>query len=160
MQSESSPSSPNQRSHGSSTEVGTASTQDFHVRDPPPDEQPKVGQSPLRPRRGTRSSEELRTTNPPRLSGTGTSPPSGKITSSSVSGIASRKREKPLPDINVEGISDPVAKKQARNTRAARNCRERKMKLVRELEERVSRLVEERDRWKSIALEGIRDNNG
>lgn len=140
--------------------MGTTSAQDLQVRDPPPDEQPKVGQSPLRPRRGTRNSEELRTINPRRRSGTGTSPPSGKITSSSVSGSSSRKSDKTLPDINVEGITDPVAKKRARNTLAARNCRERKIQQVRELEERVARLEEERDHWKRIALEGIRDNIG
>lgn len=138
--------------------MGTASTQDLRVGDPPPDEKPKVGQSPLHPRRGTRSSEEFRIANHRRRSGTATSPPSNPT--SSVFGIVSLARDKPLLDINVEDITDPVAKKRASNTLAARNYRERKIQRVHELEERVARLEEERDHWKSIALEGIRNNNG
>lgn len=157
MESTSSPSSPNRCSHESSLGMGTASTKDLHVRDPP-DERPKVSQSPLHPRRGTRSSEQLQTTKPRRRSGTGTSRPPGSRLS--VSGTPSRERDDPLPHINVEAITNPVAKKRARNTLAARNCRKRKNQRVRELDERIARLEAERDYWKGIALEGIWDNNG
>jgi general control protein GCN4 len=124
--------------------MGTASTQDLHVRDPPPDEQLKVGQSPLRP---------LPTANPRRRSGTTTSLPSGG-TSSSVSGIPSRKRDKPLPEINVEKCPSIAAKKTAMNTIAARKSRGKKEEYLRKLEERVATLEKERDHWKSIASEG------
>ena len=67
-------------------------------------------------------SEQLRSSNPRRRSGTGTSPPSGSH--SSVSGVTSRKRDKPLPPIIVEDPNDTVAMKRARNTLAARKSRD------------------------------------
>jgi hypothetical protein len=82
----------------------------------------------------------------------GNSPPSGPSRHSSVSGVGSRRRDKPLPPIIIEDPSDSVAMKRARNTLAARKSRERKAIRLEELEEKIARLEEERDHWKQIAL--------
>ena len=71
---------------------------------------------------------------------------------SSVAGVNSRKRDKPLPPIIVEDPGDTVAMKRARNTLAARKSRERKAQRFEELEERIAKLEAERDHWKRIAL--------
>jgi hypothetical protein len=113
-------------------------------------DQVQIKKSPLLPEEELEVSEHLRSTTPRRRSGTGTSPPSG--THSSVSGVSSRKRDKPLPPIIVEDPNDTVAMKRARNTLAARKSRQRKMQRFDELEERIAKLEEERDHWKNIAL--------
>ncbi|KAI1823807.1 hypothetical protein F4861DRAFT_549440 [Xylaria intraflava] len=71
---------------------------------------------------------------------------------SSVSGVNSRRRDKPLPPIVVDDPNDTVAMKRARNTLAARKSRERKAQKMEELEEKIAKLVEERDHWKRLAL--------
>lgn len=71
---------------------------------------------------------------------------------SSVSGVGSRKRDKPLPPIIVEDPGDNVAMKRARNTLAARKSRERKAQRFEDLEDRIAKLEAERDHWKNIAL--------
>jgi len=78
------------------------------------------------------------------------SPPNGRH--SSVSGVSSRRRDKPLPPIIVEDPHDVVAMKRARNTLAARKSRERKAHRLEELEEKITKLEAERDHWKNIAL--------
>ncbi|PHH88155.1 hypothetical protein CDD83_7892 [Cordyceps sp. RAO-2017] len=78
--------------------------------------------------------------------------PTGGGRHSSVAGVNSRKRDKPLPPIIVEDPHDTVAMKRARNTLAARKSRERKAQRLEELEERIAKLEAERDHWKSIAL--------
>jgi len=113
-------------------------------------EKPTVDESPLLPEEELEVSEALRGSNGRRRSGTGGSPPSG--THSSVSGVNSRKRDKPLPPIIVEDPNDTVAMKRARNTLAARKSRQRKMQRFDELEDRIAKLEEERDHWKEIAL--------
>lgn len=80
----------------------------------------------------------------------GTSPSSGRH--SSVAGVGSRKRDKPLPPIIVDDPTDTVAMKRARNTLAARKSRERKAQRFEELEERIRKLEAERDHWKNLAL--------
>jgi general control protein GCN4 len=85
-----------------------------------------------------------------RKSGNSHSPPSGRH--SSVSGVSSRRRDKPLPPIVVEDPGDTVAMKRARNTLAARKSRERKAQRLEDLEEKIAKLEEERDHWKQIAL--------
>lgn len=72
---------------------------------------------------------------------------------SSVAGVNSRRREKPLPPIIVDDPSDVVAMKRARNTLAARKSRERKAQRLEELEERILKLEQERDYWKRMAQE-------
>lgn len=79
------------------------------------------------------------------------SPPGGGR-HSSVAGVTSRKRDKPLPPIVVEDPDDPTAMKRARNTLAARKSRQRKALRFEELEERIAKLEAERDHWKKIAL--------
>jgi general control protein GCN4 len=79
------------------------------------------------------------------------SPSSGRH--SSVSGVNSRRRDKPLPPIIVEDPHDTIAMKRARNTLAARKSRERKAQRLDELEEKIMKLEAERDHWKKIALE-------
>lgn len=79
----------------------------------------------------------------------GSSPPGRHST---VSGVSSRRRDKPLPPIIVEDVTDVVAMKRARNTLAARKSRERKAMRLEELEDRIQKLEAERDHWKRIAL--------
>jgi hypothetical protein len=78
------------------------------------------------------------------------SPPSSRP--SSVAGVNSRRRDKPLPPIIIEDPSDTVAMKRARNTLAARKSRERKAARLDELEEKISKLTAERDHWRNMAL--------
>ena len=122
----------------------------------PPDEQfevPKLeNSSPFLPEEELEVSETLRTSTSGtrRRSGTNSSPPSGSR--SSLSGVSSRKRDKPLPPIIVEDPNDTVSMKRARNTLAARKSRQRKMQRFEELEDRIVKLEAERDHWKEIAL--------
>jgi general control protein GCN4 len=113
-------------------------------------EQTQANQSPLLPKEELEVSEQRRSSTTRRRSGTGTSPPSG--THSSVSGVSSRKRDKPLPPIIVEDPNDTIAMKRARNTLAARKSRQRKMQRFDELEDKIAKLEAERDHWKDIAL--------
>jgi len=71
---------------------------------------------------------------------------------SSVSGVNSKRRDKPLPPIVIDDPSDNVAMKRARNTLAARKSRERKAQKLEDLEDRIAKLEDERDHWKRIAL--------
>jgi general control protein GCN4 len=80
----------------------------------------------------------------------GHSPPSGRH--SSVSGVNSRRRDKPLPPIVVDDPHDTVAMKRARNTLAARKSRERKAQKLEDLEAEIEKLTAERDHWKRRAL--------
>ncbi|KAK9440698.1 Basic-leucine zipper (bZIP) transcription factor [Metarhizium brunneum] len=81
-----------------------------------------------------------------------TNSPTSSGRHSSVAGVGSRKRDKPLPPIIVEDPRDTVAMKRARNTLAARKSRERKAQRFDELEDRIAKLEAERDHWKKIAL--------
>jgi hypothetical protein len=102
------------------------------------------------------NSEEFEVVEPPssghRRKPSGSSPPAGRH--SSVSGVNSRRRDKPLPPIIIEDPSDVVAMKRARNTLAARKSRERKAQRLEELEDKIAKLEAERDHWKNIALGG------
>ncbi|ORY61218.1 uncharacterized protein BCR38DRAFT_459156 [Pseudomassariella vexata] len=82
----------------------------------------------------------------------GNSPGGGHGRHSSVSGVNSRRRDKPLPPIVVEDPSDTIAMKRARNTLAARKSRERKALKLEELEEKIAKLEQERDHWKRLAM--------
>ena len=82
----------------------------------------------------------------------GNSPTSSHGRHSSVSGVNSRRRDKPLPPIVVDDPNDTVAMKRARNTLAARKSRERKAQKLEDLEEKIAKLEEERDHWKRLAL--------
>jgi hypothetical protein len=119
--------------------------QDEHTETQPA----QVQQSPLLPEEELEVSEHLRSQNQRRKSGSATSPPGSH---SSVSGVGSRKRDKPLPPIIVEDPNDTVAMKRARNTLAARKSRQRKMQRFEELEDQIAKLEAERDHWKQIAL--------
>jgi hypothetical protein len=85
-----------------------------------------------------------------RRKSSGASPPSSRP--SSIAGVGSRRRDKPLPPIIVEDPNDVVAMKRARNTLAARKSRERKAQRLEELEEKIMKLTAERDHWKNVAL--------
>jgi hypothetical protein len=109
--------------------------------------QPKVEASPAT------ASEDLEVRSP--ASGhqrrkSSTSPP---VRHSSIAGVNSRRRDKPLPPIIVEDPNDTVAMKRARNTLAARKSRERKAQRLDELEEKIEKLAAERDHWKTLALQ-------
>lgn len=112
-----------------------------------PNESLKAERSP------TTTSEELEGASPS-INGhrrkSSTSSPTGRH--SSVAGVNSRRRDKPLPPIIVEDPSDVVAMKRARNTLAARKSRERKAQRLDELEEKIEKLVAERDHWRNLAL--------
>ncbi|KAI9800979.1 MAG: hypothetical protein M1825_003513 [Sarcosagium campestre] len=71
---------------------------------------------------------------------------------SSISGVNSRKRDKPLPPIAVEDTSDVIAIKRARNTMAARKSRQKKVEKFEELEKTIEELKDEVEHWKSIAM--------
>ncbi|OTB03640.1 hypothetical protein M426DRAFT_23579 [Hypoxylon sp. CI-4A] len=97
-------------------------------------------------------SEELdlsELTSKPRRKSGNSSPGGGHGRHSSVAGVNSRRRDKPLPPIVVDDPTDPVAMKRARNTLAARKSRERKAVRFDELEAKIDKLTEERDYWKS-----------
>jgi hypothetical protein len=68
------------------------------------------------------------------------------------SGVAPRRRDKPLPAITVEDPSDTIAVKRARNTLAARKSREKRVERTEALVNQVNELEAEVERWKSIAL--------
>ncbi|KAI1427618.1 hypothetical protein F5Y12DRAFT_791900 [Xylaria sp. FL1777] len=61
--------------------------------------------------------------------------------------------QKPLPPIIVDDPTDIVHMKRARNTLAARKSRERKVQQLEELEKKITKLEQERDKWKSVAME-------
>lgn len=94
------------------------------------------------------------------LSSSGYSPGSDSAKAknySSVAGINSRRREKPLPPIKFDG-SDPIAVKRARNTEAARKSRARKVERNDAMERRIAELeksLEESQRreqyWRALA---------
>ncbi|MCJ1314198.1 hypothetical protein MMC25_007878 [Agyrium rufum] len=69
---------------------------------------------------------------------------------SSLAGVSAKKRSKPLPEINTE-LDDPVLKKRARNTEAARKSRAKKLHHVEELQARVAELEDEIENWKTLA---------
>lgn len=76
---------------------------------------------------------------------------------SSISGVGSHRRTKPLPPIKYDP-DDPVAVKRARNTEAARKSRARKLERQEEMERRIvelEKLLEESQRreqyWKAVA---------
>jgi len=109
-------------------------------------DQAQIEQSPLLPEEELEVTEHLKSTR--RRSATATSPG----THSSVAGVNSQKRNKPLPPIIIEDPTDTVAMKRARNTLAARKSRQRKMQKFEELEDQIAKLTAERDHWKDIAL--------
>lgn len=71
---------------------------------------------------------------------------------SMTSGVASKRRDKPLPAITVEDPSDTVAMKRARNTMAARKSREKRMERTDQLVNQVTQLEAEVEHWKNIAI--------
>jgi general control protein GCN4 len=71
---------------------------------------------------------------------------------SSISGVGSRKRDKPLPPIVVDDPHDTIAIKRARNTLAARKSRQKKVERFEELEKTIEELKDEVEHWKKIAL--------
>lgn len=77
---------------------------------------------------------------------------------SAVSGVGSRKRDKPLPPIKVDEQMDTVAAKRARNTLAARKSRQKKVERFEELEKtiaekdtEIAELRSQLEYWRSLA---------
>lgn len=68
------------------------------------------------------------------------------------SGVAPKRRDKPLPAITVEDPNDTVAVKRARNTMAARKSREKRVERTEQLVNQVTQLEAEVEHWKSIAV--------
>jgi len=79
--------------------------------------------------------------------------PSVTTKASASAGVSARRRNQPLPPIIVEDKNDVVAMKRARNTLAARKSRQKKMEKFEELETELAKVKEERDYWKSLALQ-------
>lgn len=94
----------------------------------------------------------VETTSQPRRKSANSPPSGGHGRHSSVSGVNSRRRDKPLPPIIVEDPADTTAMKRARNTLAARKSRERKAQRFEDLEAKIAKLEAERDHWKRIAM--------
>lgn len=120
-----------------------------------PQTKPELPQKPATTERSPASKpDELEVTGPTsgtqRRKSSGTSPPSSRP--SSIAGVSSRRRDKPLPPIIVDDPTDVVAMKRARNTLAARKSRERKAQRLEELEARIVQLTAERDHWRQVAL--------
>ena len=121
---------------------------------PPEDqaEQPQLSQFPLLPDNVIEPLQVSKLSKPnPHQQSEILTPPNSDI-DLSLSGIFSRKRDKPLPPIIVEDPNDTVAMKRARNTLAARKSRQRKMQRFEELEEHIAKLESERDHWKEKAI--------
>ena len=68
------------------------------------------------------------------------------------SGVAPKRRDKPLPAITIEDPNDSVAVKRARNTMAARKSREKRVERTEELVNQVAQLETEVQHWKNIAI--------
>lgn len=136
-----------------SGDFDTGSTDAWFPLFPQANPRPAVAQNPVSPELSPASkSEDLEVASAlgHRRKSSATSPPSSRP--SSIAGVGSRRRDKPLPPIIVEDPSDTVAMKRARNTLAARKSRERKAARLDELEEKIAKLTAERDHWKTIAL--------
>lgn len=90
----------------------------------------------------------------PKMSRNGSSPGSSSKGGrhSFTSGVSTKRRDKPLPEIHVEDPNDTLAVKRARNTMAARKSRQKRMERVVELEMQVSELLNDVDHWKAIAI--------
>ncbi|KAI9840684.1 MAG: hypothetical protein M1837_001360 [Sclerophora amabilis] len=71
---------------------------------------------------------------------------------SPISGVTSRKRDKPLQPITVDDPTDTTKIKRARNTLAARKSRQKKVEKFEELERMIEDLKADRDHWKGLAL--------
>ena len=78
-------------------------------------------------------------------------PSASVVRHSTVAGVNSRRRDKPLPPITVNDPSDTVAMKRARNTLAARKSRQKKTERFEELEREIEELRNERNHWKDLA---------
>ena len=72
---------------------------------------------------------------------------------SSIAGVGRKRRDKPLPEINIPDQNDIVALKRARNTAAARKSRAKKVANMEEMAVRIQDLERERDEWKALALQ-------
>lgn len=94
----------------------------------------------------------------PKMSRNGSSPGQSSPRSSHqsrhsfTSGVAPKRRDKPLPAITIEDPSDTVAIKRARNTMAARKSREKRVERTDQLVNQVTNLEAEVEHWKSIAI--------
>ena len=94
----------------------------------------------------------------PKMSRNGSSPGQSPPRSSHqgrhsfTSGVAPKRRDKPLPAITVEDPNDTVAVKRARNTMAARKSREKRVERTEQLVNQVQHLEAEVEHWKSIAI--------
>ncbi|KAL2259095.1 hypothetical protein VTK26DRAFT_7356 [Humicola hyalothermophila] len=135
-----------------SGDFDAASTDAWFPLFPQANPQPAVSQKPSSAEESPASkSDDLEaveiTSGHQRRKSSGTSP-----RHSSVSGVGSRRRDKPLPPIIVEDPTDVVAMKRARNTLAARKSRERKAARLEELEATIAKLTAERDHWRNMAL--------
>lgn len=67
------------------------------------------------------------------------------------SGVAPKRRDKPLPAITIDDPNDTIAVKRARNTLAARKSREKRVERTEALVSQVNELEAEVEHWKNIA---------
>lgn len=85
--------------------------------------------------------------------------PTGSTKASSISGVAARKRNQPLPPIVVDDPDDIVKVKRARNTLAARKSRAKKAETMESMQREIDRLNRELNQWKQLAIQHGVDAN-
>ena len=81
------------------------------------------------------------------------SSPNQHVRHSSISGVKSRKRDKPLPTLDYNREADPVVRKRMKNTEAARKSRAKKQERFDLMQDRIDYLEAEVEHWKTRALE-------
>ena len=81
------------------------------------------------------------------------SPGSQHMRHSSVSGVRSRRRDKPLPAIDYTKEANPTVRKRMKNTEAARKSRAKKQERVEAMQDRIDELENEVAHWKRHAAE-------
>ena len=66
----------------------------------------------------------------------------------SVVGLKPRRKEKPLPPINIDDENDPVVKKRKKNTEAARKSRQKKVQRFDAMQEEIDELKHVTEQYK------------
>ena len=81
------------------------------------------------------------------------STPSQSGRHSSINGVRSRRREKPLPLLDYSAERDPAARKRMKNTEAARKSRAKKQERVELMQERIDELEAEVAHYKVLCAQ-------
>ena len=76
------------------------------------------------------------------------SSPGSRARPSSVVGSKARRKDKPLPPIDIDNENDPIVKKRKKNTEAARKSRSKKVERVEAMEQEINVLKHEAEQYK------------